>query len=329
MKKKLSLAGASLLLLVLAVASVRLGAVPVPFRDIWATLLQEPNKSYFIVYEVRLPRVIVGILAGIGLAVSGVILQGLIRNPLASPDVIGITKGAGFAAAAVIFLFPKSPAYVLPIAAFAGAWLAFFILSLLSRRMTLAPSTIALVGVSVGAAFQAGVQYLIVTHPTDMNMALLWMTGSLWSRRWIHVYSLLPWIAVLVPLAWRQFAKLNIFQLGDEIGTSLGLHVTRQRFWLMLLAVTLAGISVSAVGSIGFVGMLAPHIARGLVGSRHGWLIPLAALIGADLMLLGDCLGRIILIPKEVPVGIMAALMGAPYFIYLLRQDRRRVAVMK
>lgn len=325
MRKGISLAIAFLLLIVFAVASVRLGAVPVPLRDVWASLLREPNKSMFIVNEVRLPRVIVGILAGIGLAVSGVILQGLVRNPLASPDVIGITKGAGFTAAAVIFLFPKSPGYVLPFAAFAGAFAAFFLLLLLSRKMTVAPSTLALLGVSVGAAFQAGIQYLIVKYPTDMSMALLWMSGSLWSRRWSHVYALLPWIAVLVPIAWRQFSKLDVFQLGDETGTSLGLNVVRQRFWLMLLAVTLAGISVSAVGSIGFVGMLAPHIARSITGGRHRWLIPLAALLGADLMLIGDCLGRIVIAPREVPVGIMAAIIGAPYFVYLLRKERARL----
>jgi iron complex transport system permease protein len=129
---------------------------------------------------------------------------------------------------------------------------------------------------------------------------------------------------VLLPVAWLQFPKLNVFQLGDESGASLGLNLTRQRFWLLLLAVALAGISVSAVGAIGFIGLIAPHIARGIVGSRNQWLIPLASLIGADLMLLGDCLGRIVIVPREVPVGIMTAVIGAPYFIYLLRRERRR-----
>uniref|UniRef100_UPI000248D53A FecCD family ABC transporter permease n=1 Tax=Paenibacillus elgii TaxID=189691 RepID=UPI000248D53A len=237
---------------------------------------------------------------------------------------IGITKGAGLSAAAVIFLFPQSPGYVIPAAAFAGAIGAFAILMLLSRRLTLSPASLALVGVAVGAVFQAGIQYLIVTHPTNVNMALLWMSGSLWSRSWREVISLLPWIAVLLPLAWGSFAKLNVFQLGDETSASLGLNVVRQRFWLLLLAVALAGISVSAVGAIGFVGLIAPHMARSLVGGRHQWLIPLAALIGADLMLLGDCLGRIIVIPREVPVGIMTAIIGAPYFVYLLRKERVR-----
>ncbi|MBU7318236.1 FecCD family ABC transporter permease [Paenibacillus oleatilyticus] len=324
MKKGFVLGAALLIMILLAVVSVAVGAVSVPVRDIGPSLLSANGPFYFIVHEVRLPRVIVGILAGFGLAVSGVILQSLVRNPLASPDVIGITKGAGLSAAAVIFLFPQSPGYVIPAAAFAGAIGAFVILMLLSRRLTLSPASLALVGVAVGAVFQAGIQYLIVTHPTNVNMALLWMSGSLWSRGWREVFSLLPWIAVFLPLAWGSFAKLNVFQLGDETSASLGLNVVRQRFWLLLLAVALAGISVSAVGAIGFVGLIAPHMARSLVGGRHQWLIPLAALIGADLMLLGDCLGRIIVIPREVPVGIMTAIIGAPYFVYLLRKERVR-----
>ncbi|WP_311198918.1 iron chelate uptake ABC transporter family permease subunit [Paenibacillus hexagrammi] len=291
------------MLLVLAIASIRLGTVSVSFRDIWASLLHEPNKSMFIVNEIRLPRMFTGILAGFGLAAGGVILQSLVRNPLASPDVIGITKGAGFTAATVIFLFPKAPNYMLPAAAFVGAFAAFIILLLVSRRLTLAPASLALVGVAVGALFQAGTQYLIVNHPTDINMALLWMAGSLWGRRWDHVLSLLPWMAVLLPIVWRNYAKLDILQLGDETVTSLGVRIARQRFWLLLLAVSLAGISVSAVGAIGFVGLIAPHISRRIVGSRHQWLIPLAALIGADLMLFGDCLGRILIIPREVLLG--------------------------
>ncbi|MBD0384006.1 FecCD family ABC transporter permease [Paenibacillus sedimenti] len=322
-RKSFTLAAAFLVLIALAVLSVRVGAVPVPFSDIWDSLLGQHNKSFFIIHEVRLPRIFVGILAGFGLAVGGVILQSLVRNPLASPDVIGITKGAGFMAAAVIFLFPKAPGFVLPIAAFVGAFVAFITLLLLSRRLTLRPAALALVGVAIGTVFQAGTQYLIVRHPSDINMALLWMSGSLWSRRWHDVFTLLPWIAVLLPLAWRHFAKLNVFQLGDELAASLGVSIARQRFWLLLLAVALAGISVSAVGAIGFIGLIAPHIARSLVGSRHQWLIPLSALIGADLMLLGDCLGRIIILPREVPVGIMAAVIGAPYFVYLLRRERR------
>lgn len=320
----ISLIVALIIMFVLTALYVHVGAVRIPFGEVWSSLTDAQSQSYFIVHQVRLPRVLVAILAGFGLAAGGVILQGLVRNPLASPDVVGITKGAGFMAAAVLFLFPKSPSYVLPIAAFAGAFMAFLLLLLLSRRLTLSPSTLALVGVAIGTVFQAGTQYLIIRHPSDINMALLWLSGSLWSRSWHDVYTLLPWIAVLLPIVWANFAKLNVFLLGDDITASLGLNIVKQRFLLLLLAVALAGISVSAVGAIGFIGLIAPHIARSLVGSRHQWLIPLAAVVGADLMLLGDLLGRIIILPREVPVGIMTAVIGAPYFIYLLRKERLR-----
>lgn len=323
MKKAIALLAAFAVMLALIVLSVRLGAVPVSFGDMGAVLLGRDNPLQFIIVEVRLPRIAVGLLAGIGLAVGGVILQSLVRNPLASPDVIGMTKGAGFAAAAVIFLFPRSPGYLLPVAAFVGALAAFGLLLALSRKFTLSPASLALVGVAIGAVFQAGIQYLIVRNPADINMALLWLSGSLWGRSWDHAVALLPWIVVLLPVAWWNFSRLNVIQLGDETSSSLGVNVTRQRFWLMLLAVALAGISVSAVGAIGFIGLIAPHIARSLVGSRHQWLIPLASLIGADLMLLGDCLGRIVMVPREVPVGVMTAIIGAPYFVYLLRRERR------
>ncbi|MEB4782260.1 iron ABC transporter permease [Paenibacillus jamilae] len=324
MTRTFYLVAALLLLLLLGIVSVSVGALPIPLRDVSSALLDTHSRFHFIVYEVRLPRTLVGLLAGMGLAVAGAILQSLFRNPLASPDVIGISKGAGFAAAAVIFLFPQSPAYILPLAAFGGAVGTFLILLLLSRRLTLAPAALALVGVAMGAVLMAATQYLIVTHPTNVNTALLWMSGSLWGRSWREVISLLPWIIVLLPLAWGSYQKLNVYQLGDETITSLGVHMTRQRLLLLLLAVTLAGISVSAVGAIGFIGLMAPHMARRFVGSHNQWLIPLAALLGANLMLMGDILGRMLIVPREIPVGIMTALVGAPYFVYLLRRERSR-----
>ncbi|MDF2724521.1 MAG: fecD [Paenibacillus sp.] len=261
------------MILLLAV-SVSVGAVTIAPSELLPGLFDADSSSYFIIHEIRLPRAVVGILAGFGLAVSGVILQSLVRNPLASPDVIGITKGAGFLAAAVIYLFPKAPGYVLPIAAFAGAVLAFLLLIAFTRRLTLTPSAVALVGVAIGAVFSAGIEYLIVKNPANINMALLWLAGSLWSRGWTQAAYLLPAIAVLLPIAYGSYARMNVLQLGEDSGISLGVSMRQSRFWLFLLAVTLAGSAVSAVGAIGFIGLLAPHIARSIVGGRHQWLFP-------------------------------------------------------
>lgn len=256
MRRGIALFAAFVLLLILGLFSLRSGAVTVPFSDLWSSLLGHDTPSSYIVLQYRLPRVLTAILAGSGLAAAGVILQSLIRNPLASPDVIGITKGAGFTAAAVIFLFPGSPSYVLPLAAFGGAIAAMLLLLLLSKRMTLSPASFALVGVALGAVFQAGIQYLLVKHPSNINMTLLWMSGSLWGRGWEIALSLLPWIVVLLPVAWLQYRRLDVLQLGDEGGTALGISLRPARIGLLLLAVALTGSSVAAVGSIGFIGLI-------------------------------------------------------------------------
>ncbi len=315
---------ACLIMIILFVGSLSVGTVFIGMSDVWNGLVQTDARFSFIVREYRLPRAVISILAGGGLAVSGVILQSLVRNPLASPDVIGVTKGAGFFAAVIIFLFPAAPTYVLPIAALFGAFLVFVMLLFISKRFTINPASFALIGIALGAIFQSGIQFLLVKFPTDINMALLWMSGSLWGRGWSEVWSLLPWIVILFPIAWGQYHKLNVFQLGDEFSQSLGLGIIRQRFWLLLLSISLAGVSVAAVGAIGFVGLIAPHIARQLVGGRHQLLIPLAAIVGANLMLTGDIIGRVVILPREVPVGIMTAIIGAPYFVYLLRKENKR-----
>lgn len=323
MRKGVLLGTGLMLMAVLSWVSISVGAVPIPFSGVIGGLTDPYGSSYFIVHEVRLPRVLVAIFAGFGLAVAGAILQSLLRNHLSSPDVIGITQGASFAAAATIFLLPGAPGYVLSIGAFAGALVSFLVLVLISRRLTLAPASLALVGVAIGAVFQAGIQYFMVTHPANVNMALLWMAGSLWGRGWNQVLTIAPLIAVLLTVAMSNVRKLNILQIGDTVSQSLGLFVRRERLWLLLLSVTMAGAAVSAVGAIGFIGLLAPHMARGLVGIRNQWRLPMAAVIGANLMLLGDIVGRVLIIPREIPVGIITAVIGAPYFIYLLRKERR------
>lgn len=324
MKKGWIILYSLIVMVLLFFGSLSVGTIFIGAADLWKSLIQSDTPFSFIVWEYRFPRALISILAGFGLAVSGVILQSLVRNPLASPDVIGVTKGAGFFAAIVIFLFPASPTYLLPIAALFGALLVFVLLLLISKRFTINPASFALVGIALGAIFQSGIQLLLVKFPTDINMALLWMSGSLWGRGWTEAWSLFPWIVILLPIAWAQYRKLNIFQLGDEFSQSLGLGITRQRFWLFLLSISLAGVSVAAVGAIGFVGLIAPHIARQLVGGRHQLLIPLAAVVGANLMLIGDIIGRVIILPREVPVGIMTAILGSPYFVYLLRKESKR-----
>jgi ABC-type Fe3+-siderophore transport system permease subunit len=314
-----------LIVLLLAIISLGVGAVFIsPDQVITALIGTGAENHLFILENYRLPRILLACLVGAGLAVSGAILQGIIRNPLASPDVIGITKGAGLAAAIVLILFPKSPVYMLPIAAFMGAATVAVLLFVFAYKQGAQPATLALVGIALGAICQAGIQYLMIRFPVDVNAALIWLTGSLWGRGWEQVMGLVPWFIVLFPLVFILAAKLDVLNLGDDVAEGLGENVKRVRYLLLAVAVSLAGVCVAVVGSIGFVGLIAPHMARRLIGARHRLMLPVSASFGAMLILISDGLGRGLVPPIEIPAGIITAVIGAPYFLYLLQQERRQ-----
>ncbi|RWZ55304.1 iron ABC transporter permease [Halobacillus fulvus] len=309
------------LVLIGAFLSIGVGAVFISPELIFQFFIGgEAGNNGFIIMNFRLPRILMAILVGAGLGVSGAILQGIIRNPLASPDVIGITKGAGLAAATVIILYPGLPVYALPVASFLGAGIVTAGLYLFAYRQGVKPATLALVGIALGAICQAGIQFLTVKFPVETNAALVWLTGSLWGKDWSDVWLLLPWIVIFVPLTIILAPKLNVLSLGDDVAEGLGEPVRKARLLLLIVAVLLAGASVAVVGTLGFVGLVAPHIARQLVGNRHGYLLPASALVGMILLLIADGLGRGLFPPTEVPAGIFTAVIGAPYFLYLLRK---------
>lgn len=313
--------GLAVVVFVGAFISIGVGAVYISPAAIFNYFLgSDPESQAFIIENFRMPRIVMALLVGAGLGLSGAILQGIIRNPLASPDVIGITKGAGLAAAATIILWADSPVIALPIAAFIGAGLVTVALYMFAYRQGVKPATLALVGIALGAICQAGIQLLTVKFPVETNAALVWLTGSLWGKDWTDVLILLPWILILFPLALLLSPKLDVLNLGDDVAEGLGEPVRRARALLLVVAVILAAASVAVVGTLGFVGLVAPHIARQLVGNRHYFLLPASALTGMALLLLADGLGRGLLPPTEVPAGIFTAVIGAPYFLYLLRK---------
>ncbi|MGC5325124.1 FecCD family ABC transporter permease [Brevibacillus sp. SYSU BS000544] len=319
-----------LLLLVLlgltSIVSIGTGAVTIsPAKVIDALTGTGTSNQIFIIKEYRLPRIVLAILTGAGLAVSGAVLQGIIRNPLASPDVIGITKGAGLAAAIVLFIFPKAPAVVLPLAAFAGAMVVAAVLFFFVYRRDVSPSTLALVGIALGVICQAGIQYLMVKNPIDVNSALIWLTGSLWGRGWKEVIAVLPWLLIFLPITFLLAKKVDILSLGDDVARGLGANVIRLRMILLAVSVALAAGCVAVIGSIGFVGLLCPHLARQLVGASYRKVLPVSALLGAFLVLLADTLSRGVIPPLEIPAGIATSILGAPYFLYLLSKERKRV----
>ncbi|HEY9626434.1 MAG TPA: iron ABC transporter permease [Coleofasciculaceae cyanobacterium] len=321
------LLGLILLCFIVLVLSVSYGEYPIALLDVIKTLLRIPTANTsdysFVIYTLRLPRAIAAFLVGVGLAIAGAILQGLTRNPLAAPEIVGVEAGAGLAAVTLIVLFPAVPAFLLPVAAFAGAFVAALLVYALSWEGGSSPMRLILVGVGVGAIASALTTLMITFGEIyDVSQALVWLAGSVYGRGWEQIQALLPWLLVFVPLALILARELSLLHLGDDIARGLGNRVEWQRGLLLLTSVALAGASVATAGTIGFVGLVAPHLARQLVGASYQGLLPTAALLGGLIVLLADFLGRSLFAPIELPCGIVTAAVGAPYFLYLLYRNR-------
>ncbi|KON83881.1 iron ABC transporter permease [Rossellomorea marisflavi] len=282
-----------------------------------------------VVTSFRLPRILIALLAGMALAVAGGILQGMIRNPLASPDIIGVTGGAGAAVVAFLTIFSNKDNTLmvsikwLPVAAFIGAAIIAFLVYFLAWKKGVSPVRLVLIGIGISALTQACTTLLMVMGPIyRASQANIWITGTVNGSDWQDVWILLPWSIIFILLSFMITRQLNIQELGEEVATSAGANVQRQRFILLLMSTALVGGAVAFAGGIGFVGLMAPHMARRLVGSSFGALLPVAALIGGLLVLLADLIGRTLFLPLEVPAGVFTAAIGAPYFIYLLFKTR-------
>lgn len=317
---------ALLLLLNFAALTLQLalGDYPVPIADALMTAVGFGDGSYdLVVGRFRFPRALVAFIAGASLALAGAILQGITRNPLAAPGVVGLNAGAAAAAVGAIVLVPSFPAAMLPFAAFAGSLAAASVTYALAWRRGLSPVRLVLVGVAVSASAGAVVTFLLTFSDIhDAKRAVVWLAGSVYGRSWEHFWPLLPWFAVLFPAAMALARHLDILWLGDETASSLGLRLERARGLLLLIAVGLAGSAVAMAGTIGFVGLISPHLSRWIAGTSSRWLLPTAALTGGLLVTLADLLGRTLLAPIEVPCGIPIAIIGAPYMLYLLYRKR-------
>lgn len=313
----------------LSVLALGLGAVQTPAADVVQVLLGRGDQlTRQLVLELRAPRILTALLTGAMFAASGTMMQGVIRNPLASPDIIGVGAGAGLAATLFLLAWPEAPAGGLPWAALAGAWGGFGLVLLLSRewsglrRNTLHPVRLALVGVAVAAALGALQQLVLVRAPDGLGAALSFLTGTVYGADPVRVARVLPWAVALLPAALLLSRTLDVLNLGEDLATSLGTRVNAARLLCLAVAVALAGAAVTGAGILGFVGLLAPHLARLLVGGRHVRLLPVSMLLGALLVVTADTLGRALIPPLEVPAGIFTTLVGAPYFLYLLRKTR-------
>lgn len=322
-----------LVLLVLAaaafaavVANVGMGQMRIAPMDVVRTLFGNGPQEYdFIVNTLRLPRALLAFLVGMGLGVSGAIMQGVTRNPLAAPDVIGVSGGAGLGAVVVILLVPGAKWAAIPPAALAGAMVAGVASYLLGWKRGSNPIRLVLVGIGVAAICTALINMVIsVSKTTQVAETMIWLTGSVYGRSWEQVRPTALWMLVLIPLALGMARHLDALALGDDVALGLGSRLEFQRGLLLLIAVGLAGISVAAAGTVGFVGLMSPHIARQLVGPAHSGVIPASGLLGGFLVVGADLLGRTLFAPTEIPCGVITAAVGAPYFIYLLYRSRNR-----
>jgi iron complex transport system permease protein len=310
------------------VISTSIGEYPTPPLIVLQTLLgiDTGNPDYsFVINTLRLPRTLTACLVGIALAISGAIMQGLTRNPLADPGIIGINAGASLAAVSLIILLPNLPAGVLPLSAFTGALIAALLIYTFAYDQGTHPVRLILIGVGISAVAGACTSFMVTFgNIYDVNQALVWLAGSVYGRTWEQVFSFLPWLIVFVPLALIKAAELNTLNLGDEIAQGLGSRVEWQRGLLLVISAALSGAAVATAGTISFVGLIAPHIGRQLVGGNHQGLIPVAGVLGAMMVVISDLLGRVLFAPVEIPCGIVTAVIGAPYFLYLLVQGRKK-----
>ena len=308
-----------LMLFTLSVSSIFFGASELSLGQIWQHLYQGfGGEQDFIVWQHRLPRTLLSILVGASLGLSGSLVQGVIRNPLASPDLMGISAGAGFCATLLLVMLPAAPTWWLSVAALLGGLLAFSFIMLLAQISQPTPARLALIGVAISAFLASGINFLLVLYPVEINTAMIWLTGSLWGRSWQHIPMLTVIFAVLMAVSMYLAWRLDVLGLGEQTAYHLGLSVKSLEFTTLLIAVVIASLAVSVAGTVSFIGLLAPHIARLLFGHQHRILLPASALIGAIILVTADVLARSLFAPIELPAGVLTSVIGAPYFIFLL-----------
>ncbi|GEK73767.1 MULTISPECIES: FecCD family ABC transporter permease [Halomonas] len=310
------------------VASLMLGTTEIPAPTFLQTLWHyDPARvAHLIIRTERLPRAVIAALVGASLAIAGALMQTLTRNPLASPSLLGINAGAMFFVVIAVSWLPLHAPGEIVWAALLGGFVAAGLVALLSRgrRGELSPLRVVLAGVAVSAMFVSFSQGLLIVDRQSFESVLYWLAGSVSGRELSLVVPLLPLFGAALLLCAVLARHANALMLGDETVQGLGMRAGTVKLLLGLAVILLAGGSVALAGMIGFVGLIVPHMARGLFGVDHRWLLPACALLGASLLLLADVASRFLMPPQDVPVGVMTALIGTPFFIHLARRTSAR-----
>jgi iron complex transport system permease protein len=311
--------------LLAAVWSLSAGAVAISWTVIINTLfdLEGPKQDYIILRS-RLPRTLLALITGASLALSGAIVQTLLRNPLASPKIIGVNSGAALGVCLMVLVFPGISQTYLPVAAVLGGITAAAIIYIGADLRGASPTRLVLVGIAAGFLCDAGVDFILVTTAdAQFSAPLIWLTGSLWARGWTQFDLVWPWLTAFGFAGLGLHYRLDLLGLGPTMAGGLGVRVRLSRLILIALAVLLASLSVSVVGVLGFIGLMAPHIARTLTGGSHRHLLPCTILVGMTLVVLADAAGRAIAPPVEISAGILTAVFGAPFFVIIMISSHR------
>ena len=319
-KKYLTIGISLILLIVLLVLLTTVGSVNLSFGEIISALINDDNKMVTtIVYKMRLPRNILAVLVGANLAVSGILLQSVMKNPLADPGITGVSTGASVAAIFILLLLPQYTG-ILPIAAFIGGAIACMLVFLMAYKNGLKPGRIVLAGVAINTILGGVISYLSTMYSDRIQSAMLWLNGSLATKTWADVEMLFVYSIVGLIVSLLLIRSANVLQLGDDAATNLGFNVNLTRLLISVVAVFLAATSTAVVGVISFVGLIVPHISRMLMGSDHKFTIPFSIILGSMVLLVADTLGRTIGGAVEIPVGVIMSIVGGPFFLYLLRK---------
>ncbi|MCL6457543.1 MAG: iron ABC transporter permease [Gorillibacterium sp.] len=317
------------LILIVFIISMNTGLIRISPLALLQTLLGGgTEQQQMVLFDFRLPRIVIALLVGAGLAVSGCIMQSLSHNALADPGILGVNAGASLVVVLFISFYPATalaPIFFLPFLALLGAGSVAVIIYRMSykRHEGLVPTRLLLIGIAVAAGINSITMVLTLRmSPENYQFVATWIAGSIWGSNWKFVLALLPWIVVLLPYAYYHARTLNVLQLGDHLAVGLGVPLERKRLILLGIAVGLAGACVAVSGGIGFVGLIGPHLARRLVGPKHEILLPASALAGGLLLITADTVARMIMPASEIPTGIVVAVIGAPYFLYLLARSK-------
>lgn len=303
--------------------SIGNGAVNISLKEIINTIFfHKATVNYQIIWNVRLPRTIVASMVGTCLALSGAILQGIMRNPLASPNIIGVSSGAGLMTLIILIILPDYY-YLAPVGAFAGAFIATMLIYFLAWKDGVVPTRLILAGVAVSSLLGAGTNAIMTFYPDKVSGVIGFMVGGLSSTYWKQVYTILPYAFLGITVLMFLPNRLNILMLGDEVATSLGINVEKTRLLFVILSSLLAGAAVSVAGLLGFVGLIVPHITRLFIGADYRYLLPAVIFTGSGIVVICDTISRVIFAPMEIPVGIIMSALGAPFFLYLLKRKEK------